>query len=99
LARTPYYCARQEGDGAQYKFIDWIVTLQFDLEEKLVYEINESEEEKTMPIITNAEKIGEKKGAEKERAKRDKIIKNLRKLGVSEDKIAEAIRMAEKEAA
>jgi len=52
-----------------------------------------------MPIITNAEKIGEKKGAEKERAKRDKIIKNLRKLGVSEDKIAEAIRMAEKEAA
>ena len=78
-----------------YKFIDWIVTLPVDLEKKLVYEIKESEEEKAMPIITSAEKIG----AAKERAKRDKIIKNLRKLGVSEDKIKEAIRMAEKEAA
>ena len=33
-----------------------------DLEEKLVCEINESEEEKAMPIITNAEKIGMEKG-------------------------------------
>jgi len=62
LARTPYYCALQEGDGAQYKFIDWIVTLPVDLEKKLVCEINESEEEKAMPIITNAEKIGIEKG-------------------------------------
>ena len=57
MARTPYYCARQEGDGAQYKFIDWIVTLPVDLEKKLVCEINESEEEKAMPIVTNAEKF------------------------------------------
>ena len=45
-------------------------------------------------IKKNREKAvneGEVKGAEKERAKRDKIIKNLRKLGVSEDKIEEAI--------
>ena len=40
-----------------YKFIDWIVTLPMDLEEKLVYEIKETEDEKNMPIVTNAEKF------------------------------------------
>ncbi len=86
-----------------YNFIDWIVTLPVNLEEKLVHEIKETEEEKAMQILTNAEKIGMEKGrqegAAKERAKRDKIIKNLRKLGVSEEKIKEAIKMSEKEAA
>ena len=97
----------QEEVRQLYKFIDWIVTLPMDLEEKFVYEMKETEEEKKMPIVTNAEKIGEKigiekgraEGAAKERAKRDKIIKNLRKLGVSEEKIKEAIKMSEKDAA
>ena len=53
--------------------------------------------------IEAAKEEGKNEGAAKERAKavreRNKIIKNLRDLGVSKEKIDEAIRRAEKEAA
>ena len=47
----------QENIRQLYKFIDWIVTLPKEMEEKLVYEIKDSEEEQNMPIVTNMEKI------------------------------------------
>ncbi len=52
----------QENIRQLYKFIDWIVALPMDLEEKFVCEMKETEEEKKMPIVTNAEKIGRMEG-------------------------------------
>jgi len=56
-----------------------------------------------MPYITTAERIGMQKGKlEGEQIGNLKIkqmINNLRKLGVSEEKIQQAIKMAEKDAA
>ncbi len=47
-----------------YKFIDWLVKLPEELSEKFHQEIIKYEEEKKMPYITTAEKIGIKKGIE-----------------------------------
>ena len=103
MARTPYYCARQEGNGAQYKFIDWIVTLPVDLEKKLVCEINESEEEKAMPIITNAEKIGIEKGkieTAKKMLDKGMDVQTISELtGISEAKIKSLAKKPTKKAA
>ncbi len=47
-----------------YKFIDWLVSLPEELSEKFNDEILKYEEEKKMPYITTAERIGVKKGLE-----------------------------------
>lgn len=47
-----------------YRFIDWVLTLPEELEERVHEEIIKQEEEKTMPYITSAERIGMKKGLE-----------------------------------
>jgi hypothetical protein len=46
---------------AIYKFIDWIMKLPEELDTK-IYEETKPSEEKTMPYITTAERIGMKKG-------------------------------------
>ena len=45
-----------------YKFIDWLITLPEELTSRFHEEIIRYEEEKNMPYITTAEKIGIKKG-------------------------------------
>jgi len=45
-----------------YKFIDWLVSLPEELGKKFHEEIIKYEEEKKMPYITTAEKIGMEKG-------------------------------------
>jgi hypothetical protein len=45
-----------------YKFIDWILNLPDKLEELFLQEISIYEKEKKMPYVTNAERIGEKRG-------------------------------------
>jgi len=47
----------QENIRQLYKFIDWIVTLPEELEEKIVCEIKDSEEEDGMSIITSIERL------------------------------------------
>jgi hypothetical protein len=50
-----------------YFFIDWIITLPVYLEEKITDEIIRLEEAEKMTYITNAERIGEKRGEKKEK--------------------------------
>ncbi len=45
-----------------YTFIDWMMQLPEELEEKLYKETHEIEEEKDMPLLSIAEKRGRKKG-------------------------------------
>ena len=45
-----------------YTFIDWMMQLPEELEEKLYRETHEVEEEKNMPLLSIAEKKGRKKG-------------------------------------
>lgn len=47
-----------------YKFIDWVMELPEELEERILDETHETEEEKTMSVLTTAEKRGHKKGLE-----------------------------------
>ncbi|MEZ7892960.1 MAG: hypothetical protein QMC67_14555 [Candidatus Wallbacteria bacterium] len=86
-----------------YRFIDWLLLLPEDIALKFHEEINKFEEAKNMPYITTAERIGMQKGEQigmqKGNRKIKQMINNLRKLGVSEEKIQQAIKMAEKDAA
>jgi hypothetical protein len=63
-----------------YKFIDWILNLPDKLEELFLQEISIYEKEKKMPYVTNAERIGEKRG---EKNRLLSIIANARKEGIS----------------
>lgn len=47
-----------------YLFIDWIMEIPEELDEAFYNEIREMEEEKKMPYISTAERIGIKKGKE-----------------------------------
>lgn len=49
---------------AVYKFIDWIMELPEELEEKILDEIYQLQEEKKMSVLTTAEKRGLKQGIE-----------------------------------
>jgi len=86
-----------------YKFIDWIVTLPKELEEKLVYEIKETEEAKSMPIVTNAEKIGMRKREEEMAKKMLELGDDVKKIaivtGLSEAKIKSLAKKPTKKAA
>ncbi|MEK7727730.1 MAG: hypothetical protein AAB354_04910 [candidate division KSB1 bacterium] len=48
-----------------YKFVDWIMRLPKEMNEALYYELKTIEENKAMPYITTAERIGMEKGMEK----------------------------------
>ncbi|MGE0085980.1 MAG: hypothetical protein AB7S75_16350 [Desulfococcaceae bacterium] len=50
-----------------YRFIDWLMVLPETLEKKLTDELTSIEEEKKMPYITSAERIGRKEGRLEER--------------------------------
>lgn len=63
-----------------YSFIDWVLSLPKELEEIFLQELNVYEKEKNMPYVTNAERIGEKRG------KKDvylSMIKNAQKEGIT----------------
>ncbi|MDY0363079.1 MAG: hypothetical protein RBR08_16645 [Desulforegulaceae bacterium] len=79
-----------------YKFIDWILNLPDKLEELFLQEISIYEKEKKMPYVTNAERIGEKRGEKRgleigekrgvkigEKNRLLSIIANARKEGIS----------------
>jgi predicted transposase/invertase (TIGR01784 family) len=75
-----------------YRFIDWVLTLPEALEEIFVEELKAYEKEKNMPYITNAERIGRKKG--KQEGRQETVIALVRKAGkkgMSEEMIAQFI--------
>ena len=45
-----------------YRFIDWVLTLPAELEQRFLTEIQDREEERKMPYVTSAERIGIEKG-------------------------------------
>ncbi|MBN2533485.1 MAG: hypothetical protein JXB88_11355, partial [Spirochaetales bacterium] len=45
-----------------FNFIDWLISLPLDLEEKIIDEVIKIEEVEKMTYVTNAERIGEKRG-------------------------------------
>ena len=47
-----------------FRFIDWVLYLPEEVDERLLAEIVDFEESKKMPYITSAERIGKKKGIE-----------------------------------
>ena len=67
-----------------YRFIDWLVRLPKDIEEKLLDDISQIEEVKKMPYITNAERIGLERGMREgieigiEKGMREGIEKGIR---------------------
>jgi predicted transposase/invertase (TIGR01784 family) len=69
------------------KFMDWIIRLPDDLEERLSEEITKLEEEQKMPYIPTWERRAEKKG--KIEAK-EEMAQELLKRGVSLDIVAQS---------
>jgi predicted transposase/invertase (TIGR01784 family) len=63
-----------------YEFIDWTMILPEALEDKFWHELKTFEESQKMAYVTNAERIGIKKGIEQgmERKARDLALKMLR---------------------
>jgi hypothetical protein len=45
-----------------FRFIDWVLTLPAELEQRFLAEIQDWEEERKMPYVTSAERIGIEKG-------------------------------------
>ena len=45
-----------------FRFIDWVLTLPAELERRFLTEIEEWEEERKMPYVSSAERIGIEKG-------------------------------------
>ncbi len=75
-----------------YKFIDWIMRLPQEMNEALYYELKTIEENKAMPYITTAERIGMEKGMEKgvEKGMKTVITKMLKtKFGEDGRSLAE----------
>jgi len=58
-----------------YRFIDWIMTLPEKLDDHIFEEITKLEEEKNMPYITTAERIGIRKG--KREGKREGFLESI----------------------
>ena len=48
-----------------FNFIDWLISLPLELEEKITDEIIKFEEVEKVTYVTNAERIGEKRGIKK----------------------------------
>ena len=63
LIRMLYHRGYKREDILElYRFIDWLMVLPETLEKKLTDELTVIEEEKKMPYITSAERIGKKEG-------------------------------------
>jgi predicted transposase/invertase (TIGR01784 family) len=69
-----------------YRFIDWIMVLPEKLGDTFWNELKAFEQEKNMTFITTGERIGMRKGREKER---QKIVLSMLKKGVSVEDISE----------
>ncbi|MBT3388398.1 MAG: hypothetical protein HN417_10735 [Desulfobacula sp.] len=77
-----------------YAFIDWALSLPFAFEEKFLEELKEYEEDKNMPYITSAERIGIYKGRREGRKQEIiSLIHNAHKQGLNEDMIARITNM------
>jgi SOS response regulatory protein OraA/RecX len=74
-----------------YRFIDWIMVLPEKLDDTFWNELQAFEQEKKMTFITSVERIGMRKGREKER---QKIVLSMLKKGVSAEDIAEFIELS-----
>ena len=84
------------------KFIDWLIALPVDLDEKLSGEIEKMKEEQTMPYITSWERIGIKKGKidgkkEGKREARLEFAKQLLKENFSMEMIKRLTRLSAKD--
>lgn len=84
------------------KFIDWVIRLPEDLENRLTQEISKIEEGYKMPYVTSWERLGEKKGRKegiKEGIKEGKIETAKRMLmdGLPIDTISKYTGLSEKE--
>jgi len=55
---TPY----RSPTAYRFRFIDWLMRLPEELEDRFWQELEQYEEEKTMPYVTSVERIGMKKG-------------------------------------
>ncbi len=77
---------KYETISAMFRFIEWIMKLPKDLDQKLVDEIIEIEKEKKMSLLIMAEKKGFKEGIQKgiRKGKREVLIKAI--LGMLEVK-------------
>ncbi|MBN2533498.1 MAG: hypothetical protein JXB88_11425 [Spirochaetales bacterium] len=60
-----------------FNFIDWLISLPLDLEEKIIDEVIKIEEVKKMTYITNAERIGEKRGEKRGEMRGKKLGEKL----------------------
>ena len=77
LIRMLYHSGYTREDVLElYRFIDWLMVLPETLEKKLTDELTAIEEEKKMPYITSAERIGKEKG--KVEASRSILIELIR---------------------
>jgi predicted transposase/invertase (TIGR01784 family) len=76
------------------KFIDWLIKLPEEYQEKLNYEISKLEEEYKMPYVTSWERGGIKKGVKQEKLETARRMLND---GVSIEKIAKYTGLSEKE--
>jgi len=76
-----------------FEFINWLMPLPVDMEKKYVTEVKKGPGGKKMEkLLSNYDKMI--------LSKRDQdLAKSLRELGVSEEKIQEAIRLADEQAA
>jgi predicted transposase/invertase (TIGR01784 family) len=83
-------------------FIDWVIQLPKDLEIKFDEELTHLKGENIMSYVTTWERKGiekgEKLGIEKgEKLNTTKIVKNLHKMGMSNEQIAKAVLISEDE--
>ena len=68
-----------------YSFIDWVLYLPEALEKAFLEEIREYEEEKKMPYVTSAERIGRQEGRQEGFSN---LIRNMKKKNLSDQEIA-----------
>jgi hypothetical protein len=72
-----------------FDFIDWLISLPLELEEKITDEIIKIEEIEKMTYVTNAERIGEKRGIEIGEKRIKNIAKKMLERGDSVEDVLE----------
>ena len=75
-------------------FIDWLITLPEDLENKITDEIIKIEEAEKMTYVTSFERVGEKRG---EKRKTIEIAKKMLERGDSLEEIMEITELTREE--
>ncbi len=78
-----------------YRFIDWVMGLPEDLSIKFHEELTKYEEERKMPYITTAERIGIEKGMEKgvNKTNKEAIVKLHTRANMQAESIAEILEL------